>query len=95
MSSSLNQAVEACTRRGFFFALEQNRGGKQAWTAYAMGDSVELGFNGALYTRAVGFGMTPDSAMIELIANLDAREAKAPKPKRKPTSAELVEELFG
>lgn len=77
----LEQAIKACTARGFCFNLWQDRRG--GWSAHALGDNVELGPNGALYTRANGFGKTPDAAMKSLIADLEKRDA-LPEPEPEP-----------
>lgn len=81
--SILEKAVAACAARGFTFSLTQNRSGSQPWSAHALGANVEMGENGALYTRAHGFGKTADDAMTALI------DALAPPKKSR------VDELFG
>lgn len=79
----LEKATAATAKKGFYLMLTQNRGGKWAWTALALGDHPEMTPSGALYTRASATGKTAEDALAALIDILE-------KPKKK-----TVEELFG
>lgn len=81
----IDETTAVLKKHGFYLMLTQNRSGSQAWTALALGDNVEMGPNGALYTRASGCGKTANAAMQALIDNLEK-----PKPKKK-----TVEDIFG
>jgi len=52
---------------GFKFSLGEDY---RCWWAIALGDNVQMGHNGALYTRAIAFGKTADEAMQGLCAEL-------------------------
>ena len=79
----LEKAAAAVAAKGFYLSLHQNRSGKWAWTALALGDHPEMTPTGALYTRASAVGKTAEDALAGLIDVLE-------KPKKK-----TVEELFG
>lgn len=68
----LEAAIKATRDAGYYFSLYQNRSGKHAWSAYAVGASKE---SGATYIKAVGDGRTPDEAMADLVRNLKPQKS--------------------
>ena len=74
MMTEFEKTYKVVRKRGFKFWLIENRSGAWAWSCSALGDRVGEKPNGALYTRAIGFGDTPNEAMIALRAEMRAKE---------------------
>lgn len=74
---TLEDALKAVNKAGFYLMLSENRSGKWRWSAIALGDHPEMTPSGALYTRGCGFGKTYGEALKNLVADL---ETKKPEP---------------
>lgn len=73
----IERALKVLRKQGFKLQLTENNSGMWAWSAIALGDNVKMGPNGALYTRATGFGKTPEEALEELIAEVEMQAIEA------------------
>jgi hypothetical protein len=69
----LDKTIKKLHRNGFRLLLCED---SRCWSATALGANPERTESGAMYTRAIGFGKTPDAAMKELLEKLTVRSVE-------------------